>query len=213
MARLSHAVLVHRMARRVLAVLFAITWLFFPGFGVVDLTVTWDPAWPRVLEAGWGVFFTVLVGVPFIAVAFFMPRAVGPTVQLCVTVAVLGVSAFLAAEIGVFVFAIVLTVEVVIVCAPTVNACAATALLRFVPDLVLTVVAVAGCGPWLMYAFHMFRLNRRELGVFGEAGRGVETTDLTMGIDHYAVQGALGIAVVGLSVLAGLCLLSAGTSA
>ena len=205
MARLSHAVVVQHMARRILAVLFAITWLLFPGFGVVDLTVTWDPAWARVLEAGWGVFFTVLVGVPFIAIAFFMQRAVGPTAQLCVTVAVLGVSAVLAAEAGVFVFAIVLAVEVVIVCTPTVNAVRGDrSLVRIVPHLLLTVVAVAGSGPWLVYAFHMFRLNRRELGVFGEAGRGVETTDITMGIDHYAVQGALGIAVAGLSVLAGL---------
>ncbi len=202
--RLSHAVVVHHMARRILAV-FAMTWLLFPGFGVVDLTVTWDRAWPRVLEAGWGVFFTVLVGVPFIAVACFMQRAFGPTAQLCVTVAVLGISAVLAAETGLFVFTIVLAVEVVIACAPTVHAMRGDqSLPRIVPHLLLTVVAVAGSGPWLVYAFHMFRLNRRGLDVFGEAGRGLETTDITMGIDHYAVQGALGIAIAVLSVLAGL---------
>ena len=122
MADVGHAGVVHDMTRRVLAVLFALTWLLFPGFGVVDLTVTWDPAWARVLEAGWGVFFTVLVGFAFIAVASFLQRAIGPTAQLCVTAVVLGVSAVFAGETGLLVFAAVLAAEVAIVCSPAVNA-------------------------------------------------------------------------------------------
>ena len=57
------------LAVRVLAVLCALTWLVLPGFGVIDLSVTWDPGWPVVLEASWGVFMTVLVGGSFLAVA------------------------------------------------------------------------------------------------------------------------------------------------
>ena len=84
-----------------LAALFAVTWLLFPGFGLVDLSVTWDPTSARVLAAGWGVFFTVLVGAAFVAVALTLRRAVGPAVQLYVVAAALAVAAPLAAEIGV----------------------------------------------------------------------------------------------------------------
>ena len=60
---------------RALAVLFALTWLVLPGFGLIDLSVTWDPDWPVVLEASWGVFMTVLVGGSFLAVALRPSRA------------------------------------------------------------------------------------------------------------------------------------------
>ena len=45
------------------------TWFVFPGFGLIDLSVTWDPEWPQVLEAGWGLYMTLLVGVPFTVMA------------------------------------------------------------------------------------------------------------------------------------------------
>jgi hypothetical protein len=47
-------------AIRTAAVLFALTWLVFPGFGLADLMVTSNASWPVVLEAGWGLLFTVL---------------------------------------------------------------------------------------------------------------------------------------------------------
>jgi hypothetical protein len=62
-------------AFRVLAVLFALTWLIVPGFGLIDLSVTWDPDWPVVLEASWGVFMTVLVGGSFLALALRPTRS------------------------------------------------------------------------------------------------------------------------------------------
>ena len=193
------------VTRRVLAAVFALTWLLFPGFGLIDLSVTWDPSWARVLEAGWGVFFTVLVGAAFVAVAVSLRRAVGPAVQLYVAAAALAVAAPLAAESGVLYLALVLTVETAIVCAPaTAPLIRDRERMRFAPDWPLTVIAAGAAIPWSIYAFHMFRLNRRSLGVFDNSGRGVETTDITIGIDHYAVQGALGIAVAVLALLAGL---------
>ena len=42
------------VTRRVLAALFAVTWLLFPGFGLVDLSVTWDPTSARVARGGLG---------------------------------------------------------------------------------------------------------------------------------------------------------------
>ena len=58
-----------RVAVRLLAGLFAVGWLVFPGFGAIDLSVTWDADWPQVLEAGWGLFFTVIVSAAFALVA------------------------------------------------------------------------------------------------------------------------------------------------
>ena len=69
---------------RVLAVLCALTWLVLPGFGLIDLSVTWDPDWPVVLEASWGLFMTVLVGGSFLAVAVRPSRAAPATVTLLV---------------------------------------------------------------------------------------------------------------------------------
>jgi hypothetical protein len=76
----------------VLSGIFAFGWIVLPGFGAIDLTVTWDPDWPQVLEAGWGLYFTVVVGVPFV-VAAARPRAAAPgTAQLAVAAFALAVS-------------------------------------------------------------------------------------------------------------------------
>ena len=36
---------------RLLALVLSLSWLVFPGFGLIDLSETWDPDWPVVLEA------------------------------------------------------------------------------------------------------------------------------------------------------------------
>jgi hypothetical protein len=43
---------VFAVVRRVLAGFFAILFTF-SGFGLIDLTVTWNAEWPQVLEAAW----------------------------------------------------------------------------------------------------------------------------------------------------------------
>ena len=60
-----------------LAGVFAFGWVVLPGFGAIDLAVTWNPEWEQVLEAGWGLYFTVIVGVPFVVTAV-RPRASRP---------------------------------------------------------------------------------------------------------------------------------------
>src|SRR6185312_14076347 len=72
---------------RLLAVLFALTWLVFPGFGLIDLSVSWDEDWPVVLEAGWGAVMTVLVGGSFLAVAVRPTRTAPALAMLLVTLA------------------------------------------------------------------------------------------------------------------------------
>lgn len=47
---------------RILAGFFALTWFAFPGFGLIDLSVTLspDPEWQGVLEGGWGLYMSTL---------------------------------------------------------------------------------------------------------------------------------------------------------
>ena len=56
----------------------------------------------------------------------------------------------------------------------------------------LVALAAAGVVPWLVYALDMWSLNREELS----------DADVTNGIDHYSVQGGLGLALAVLPVLA-----------
>ena len=180
------------LAVRVLAALFVLTWLLLPGFGLVDLSVSWDPDWPVVLEASWGVFMTVLVGGSFLAFAVRPTRAAPATVTLSVTLAtwlvavvagfewpLLGYVGFLAAQLAVL-----------------------GAVLRarerprfdWSVSVPLLVVAALGVVPWLLHAERMFASNRRNAGVV--------VGDVTMGVDHYAVQGAFALALPALALLA-----------
>ena len=184
------------LAVRVLAVLFALTWLIFPGFGLIDLSVTWDPDWPVVLEAGWGVFMTVLVGGSFLAVAVRPRRPAPAVVTLLVALVAMLVSAVLGLEAPLLGYVAVLAVEAV----------AMAAVLRGVPGRepvqppawsvhrLLMAVAALGVGPRLVQAERVYRDNRRNAGVV--------IGDVTMGVDHYAVQGALALALAALPLLA-----------
>ncbi len=177
-----------RRAARVLSGVFAFGWIVFPGFGAIDLSVTWDPDWPQVLEAGWGLYFTIIVGMPFV-VAAVRPRASAAGVgQLVVAATALAVSALVAREPGVLVLA----------AAVVLGAAVVRDLTREVPrprrrglSMPLLALAAIGAVPWLAYAFDMWALNRQEL---------VET-DITNSIDHYSVQGALGLALAVLPVI------------
>ncbi len=176
---------------RVLAVLFAASWIVFPGFGAIDLSVTWDPEWPQVLEAGWGLFFTVLVGAPFVLVAV-RPRAARPgLVQLGAALVALVVSMAAGRELPLAWPVILLAAETAVVAwlsRPGWNPAGP----RFgVPAAVLGLGAL-GVVPWLVYAFQMWADNRQ----------GRPDSDVTNSVDHYAVQGALGLALASLPLLA-----------
>jgi hypothetical protein len=177
---------------RVLAGLIAVTWLVFPGFGLIDLSVSWDPDWPVILEASWGVFMTVLVGGAFLALAVQPTRAGPATVTLLVALGALLVSAAAGLEWQVLGYAGLLALET-------------AALLALIPgresprpgwspSVPLLVVAALGVVPWLMHAERMFRANRH--------GAGAVVGEQTMGVDHHAVQGALAVALVVLALLA-----------
>ena len=180
------------LAVRVLAVLCALTWLVLPGFGLIDLTVTWDPGWPVVLEASWGMFMTVLVGGSFLAVAVRPRRSAAALVVLLVALGALLLSAAAGLEWQLLGYAAVLAVELPLLFLPRDRERVRPAVLA--PWLPLVLVAAAGVVPWTVHAVRMFRANRGDLGPL--------TNDVTMSVDHFAVQGALALALVALSIAA-----------
>jgi hypothetical protein len=180
-------------ALRIVAVLCALTWLVFPGFGLIDLSVTWDPDWPVVLEAGWGSFMTLLVGGSFLTLAVRPHRSGPPLVALGVALATLLAAVVAGLEPQLLRYVAVLVVE----------AAAVVALLpererlrplRLAPSWPLLALAGAGAVPWLVCALRMFQANRN--------GAGVLLGDVTDGVDHCSVQGALALAMVALPLLA-----------
>lgn len=178
---------------RVLAALFAASWIVLPGFGVIDLSVTWSSDWPQVLEAGWGLFFTVLVGVAFVAVAA-RPGSSGPPVaQLAVAAFVLAVSVVAAREAPLVWVPVVLAVETVAVAWLAASSWRAWTV-SWGASAPMLALAAMGVVPWLAYALDMWSASRDER----------PDSDITNGIDHYAVQGALGLALAGLPLLAAL---------
>ena len=185
-----------RVTVRLLAGLFAVGWLVFPGFGAIDLSVTWDADWPQVLEAGWGLFFTVIVGAAFALVAL-RPRGPMPAAaQLVVATVALAISAVVAREDKLFAFVALLALQTAML----------GWLLRGASEAVtnstrvqssgisrsLLAVGAVGLVPWLAYALHMWALNRDERS----------DSDITVGIDHYSVQGALALSLAVLPLLA-----------
>jgi hypothetical protein len=178
---------------RILATLCALTWLTLPGFGLVDLSVTWNADWPQVLEAGWGLFFTVLVAAPFALVVVKPLRVATPAAQLAVAAGALAVSALLSSEPRLLLLSLVVAAEAAVVAwlARHMLAWSGWNLRASIPLVVLALVAV---GPWLVYASRMYDLNRQDIS----AAEG----DVSIGIDHYSVQGAVAVAVVALAILA-----------
>ena len=177
---------------RIAAVLFALTWLVFPGFGLADLSVSWDPDWPVVLEAGWGAFVTVLVGGAFLAVAVRPRRAAPALATLGVSLAALLVAAAAGLEWQVLGFAAFLAVQTAVL----LLLLGRGSLPRpaWQPSWPLAVVALTGVVPWAAHAESLFRSSR--------GGAGEAIGELTMGVDHFAVQGALALAVAALALLA-----------
>jgi hypothetical protein len=79
--------------------------------------VTWDPVWPQVIEAGWGLYMTPFVGIPFTAIAVRRRVPVVATAQLYVAAGALIVPATPAFEWQLVVLGAVIVVETVIVTA------------------------------------------------------------------------------------------------
>jgi hypothetical protein len=184
-------------AVRALSCLFAASWLVVPGFGLIDLSVTWNAEWPQVLEAGWGLFATVIVAAAFVRVAAWPRTATPGTAQLMVATVSLAIAALVAKETKLFVLVAFLGLQTAILGALLGVAWGTRAepqRRRSQSSRLLLMIAAAGAVPWLSYALHMWTLNREDRS----------DGDVTLGIDHYSVQGALALALVLLPVSAAL---------
>jgi hypothetical protein len=179
---------------RTLAALFTGSWLIVPGFAVPDLLVTWDEDWPVMLEGGWAMFSGVLVAAAFAAAALRPRRCAPAIVLLWVATATLAVSTVAAAELPLLGLTGFLAAQAAVTTALARSLPGAErlrpALMR--PAVPLLALGVAGIVPWAAYAVAMWRANRTGTPF-----------DVTMGIDHFSVQGALAIALPALAVLAG----------
>jgi hypothetical protein len=149
------------IARRVLAGLFAFSWLTIPDYGLTDLSSTWDPDWPQVLEGGWGLYLTVFISVPFIVNAVGRRVSRMPAVtQLYVAAAGLIVSAIPALEWQLAVLSLVIAAQIIIVAGlPSQRELGRPDHLARQPLMILTAL---GAVPWLAYAIEMWDLNRQE---------------------------------------------------
>jgi hypothetical protein len=192
---------VRAVLTRVLAACSALTWLVWPGFGLPDLAVSWSASWPVVLEAGWGLFATGVAGA-FVGIAVRPRRGTGALAVPAVATVALAVSALAGQEPRALLLAGLLAGQTA----------ATAALARPVGDRAargvswpLLLVAGAGVVPWTAYALTMWR-----------AARDGARVDVTDGVDHAVVQGALAVCLATLALVAatwppGRRLLATGT--
>jgi hypothetical protein len=184
------------MALRVRLAAALLTVLTLVGlFGIIDLSIVFSP--PRefrplvMLEAGWGLLFTVLVAGAFLGVAMRPRRCTPPLVQIGAVIVTLAAAAAFGADGGLVLLAFGLALALIV-------------LVALLPgdreplwpqpgsiSWPLAALTIAAAIPWLWYATSMFSLARQPSA----------PTDNTLGINHYPVQGALALALV---VLAGL---------
>jgi hypothetical protein len=136
---------------------------------------------------------TVLVGSPFVAVAVAPHRTAPAQATLLVAFAAMLVAVVAGLEVPLLLFVSVLLVEAAIV------AVLLPARERVLPldrstSVPLLVVAALGVVPAILHAERMFAGNRH--------GAGVIIGDVTMGVDHYSMQGAFALALPALALLA-----------
>jgi len=174
---------------RLLLLLVAALWLVFPGFGLIDLGVSWDRDWPVMLEGGWGLLCTAGLGVPTL-LAVVRPRlARAIFLQLSVVGVALAVAVVLGREPQAWWFFVLLGVDLGLLWSLDHGPVD-----RAVPSFVLLALAVAAAPGWLAYAWWSLDQNRQSL----------PDGDISVGVDHYAIQGGLAIALVALPAVAGL---------
>jgi hypothetical protein len=175
---------------RLLLAAFTVTWWVVPAMGVIDLSVTWDEDWPVVLEAGWGVVMTVGLGLPFLLAAVRPSLARPALVQVYVVTAALLTGAALGLEPQTWWIFAMLVIEV-----PFLRLLAARAPApRQGAHRPLLVLGALSALAWIPYAWTMAEANRQTL----------PDSDITNDVDHFAVQAALGVALVLLPAAGGL---------
>lgn len=175
---------------RLSAATFAVMALVWPGYGVIDLSATWDPLWNPVLSGGWGLFFSAGVAFPF-ALVFAAPDRCAPAVwALVLACAALSVAAIASEEPQAAPLIAWLMLGIMCITAPRPLHGWWAADLDFRVRQLVVVGALSS--PWVAYAWHMSANNRQ----------GRVDTDFTDHVDHYCVQAALGLTLTLLTLIA-----------
>ena len=170
--------------RRVLAGLLCLSWAL-PWFGVIDLLTAAlrDPGFTHgyALELGWGLFHLVLVATP-LAVLVARPGAGVPLAMLVVTAGAVLLAALWGWSGRVALEGLALVVTVLLV---GLGGTARPAVRR--PDPVVLGLAILGLPAALWYAATWVNAMDPTPSL----------DDITNGVSHYPLQGALGFALVG----------------
>lgn len=190
-----------RAVMRIVAGFFAVLWALF-GFGLVDLAVTiapddlWRPV--ALLDGGWGLFVTAFIVAGLVLVTLRPVWATEIAGQLAGVAVVIAISAVIASEYTVWwmLAALLLPAGALAGLAATGRRRGSVAVAR--PEPVtrwarfayLALFAVAT--PWLGYASEMYLANRQDR----------LPQEITNNVDHWAIQGAFAVTLVGFVALA-----------
>jgi hypothetical protein len=177
---------------RAAAVAAALFWsvLFF---GLIDLATIVVPGdfLPTVpLEASWGAFFTVIVAGAFVRLAWRPDDRVVPAVQLLVAAAALVAGAALGGRPEPVLVAAALAVLVALLLVRTARPRRPE--LRLRPAAPLLGAAVVATPFWVAYAWQAAAASRTGLD-----------DDISVGVPHWAVQSAVGLAIAACALAAG----------
>lgn len=146
-------------------------------------------------RGGWGLFSTVIVASAFLRLAVKPRSSAVALAQLSIATGALAISAVAGAQPDAVWLVALLGIEVASL-AWLARSFAGPEPLppifgsRSMPMLAL---AAAGAVPWSAYAVGMYRNARSDRPI-----------DISVGVDHYAIQGALALGVVALSLFAAL---------
>lgn len=174
---------------RAWALVLAVLWSV-PGFGVIDLLFSWNPEWPVMVEAGWGLFVSFGLTLPLLVVVVSPPRAGAALRHLVVAAAALVAAVVVGRETEAWWMLLVTAVSVATVFALARRVPPAPAPLGGRSPALVALAAVAV--PFaLAYAWQTTT-----------AGWDGPPADITNDVDHYVIQAALALVVPALVLLA-----------
>lgn len=159
-------------------------------FGIIDLATLpgWtNPAyeWKVPLDASWGSLFTFVLAASYVWIALRPHRSWAAVIQLFVA----GVALIVSSVLGLDVRPLMLGIPVAgsgLLFAWLTREVAGTPPRTFSLNWPLGLLAVAGAPMWLFYTLYALEKSRTEAD-------GSDQAVITMGIDHWPVQGAAGL--------------------
>jgi len=185
-----HRSLVGVIAWRASALLFALSWAILPGFGLIDLAVTWGdpPGFTPLagLAAGWGLLTTCMVAVPFALIALTRLHPAPMVALLFLVGLVLLLASVAALDWRPAVLALAIWTQLALLSLRWRGRPSSQWRRSFAVDYPLVMAAILGVPAWTTYA-GIAAVN----AILNAPG------DTTIGISHWPVQAAFALAVAG----------------